>query len=63
VPAFPTLQLGWVLIGGFFTAGIVSVGTAYGVDRLDASFRTPDELNRYLELKVLASIPTGDGRK
>jgi hypothetical protein len=41
----------------------VSVGTAYGVDRLDASFRTPDELNRYLELKVLASIPTGDGRK
>jgi uncharacterized protein involved in exopolysaccharide biosynthesis len=63
VPAFPTLKLGWVLIGGFFTAGIVSVGTAYGVDRLDASFRTPDELNRYLELKVLASIPTGDGRK
>lgn len=62
VPAFPTLHLGWVLIGGFFTAGIVSVGTAYGVDRLDASFRTPDELNRYLELKVLASIPTGDGR-
>jgi uncharacterized protein involved in exopolysaccharide biosynthesis len=63
VPAFPTLHLGWVLIGGFFTAGIVSLGTAYGVDRLDASFRTPDELNRYLELKVLASIPTGDGRK
>ena len=63
VPAFPTLHLGWVLIGGFFTAGIVSMGTAYGVDRLDASFRTPDELNRYLELKVLASIPTGDGRK
>lgn len=63
VPAFPTLHLGWMLIGGFFTAGIVSVGTAYGVDRLDASFRTPDELNRYLELKVLASIPTGDGSK
>jgi uncharacterized protein involved in exopolysaccharide biosynthesis len=63
VPAFPTLHLGWVLIGGFFTAGIVSMGTAYGVDRLDASFRTPEELNRYLELKVLASIPTGDGRK
>jgi uncharacterized protein involved in exopolysaccharide biosynthesis len=63
VPALPTLHLGWMLIGGFFTASIVSVGTAYGVDRLDASFRTPEELNRYLELKVLASIPTGDGRK
>jgi uncharacterized protein involved in exopolysaccharide biosynthesis len=63
VPALPMLHFGWMLIGGFFTASIVSVGTAYGVDRLDASFRTPEELNRYLELKVLASIPTGDGRK
>jgi uncharacterized protein involved in exopolysaccharide biosynthesis len=63
VPALPTMSLGWVLIGGFFTASLVSVGAAYGVDRLDASFRTPDELNRFLDLKVLASIPTGDIRK
>ena len=57
VPALPTLHLAWVLIGGFFTASIVSVGSAYAVDRLDPSFRTPDELGRYLDLKVLASIP------
>jgi len=57
IPALPTLHLAWVLIGGFFTAGIVSVGSAYAVDRLDPSFRTPDELSRYLEIKVLASIP------
>jgi uncharacterized protein involved in exopolysaccharide biosynthesis len=63
VPAFPTLHLGWMLIGAFFTGSIVSVGSAYAVDQLDASFRTPEELNCYLELKVLASIPTGDGRK
>jgi uncharacterized protein involved in exopolysaccharide biosynthesis len=63
VPALPTMQLGWLLIGGFFTASIVSVGAGYAVDRLDASFRTPEELNRYLELRVLAAIPTGDGRK
>ena len=63
VPALPAMHLGWMLIGGFFAASIVSVGTAYGVDRLDASFRTPDELNRFLDLKVLASIPTEDTRK
>jgi uncharacterized protein involved in exopolysaccharide biosynthesis len=57
IPALPTLHLAWVLIGGFFAAGIVSVGSAYAVDRLDPSFRTPDELSRYLEIKVLAAIP------
>ena len=59
VPALPTLHLAWILIGGFFVAGIVSVGSAYAADRLDASFHTPDELFRYLDTRVLASIPSG----
>ena len=59
VPALPTLHLAWVLIGGFFVAGIVSVGSAYAADRLDASFHTPDQLFRYLDTRVLASIPSG----
>jgi uncharacterized protein involved in exopolysaccharide biosynthesis len=57
VPALPTLHLGWLLIGSFFAAGIVSVGSAYAVDRMDSLFRSPDELGRYLDIKVLASIP------
>jgi uncharacterized protein involved in exopolysaccharide biosynthesis len=57
VPAFPVQNLGWLLIGGFFMATITSVGSAYAVDRMDPSFRTPAELGRYLEVKVLASIP------
>jgi polysaccharide biosynthesis protein PslE len=60
VPALPTLQLAWILIGGFFAASLVSVGTAYAVDRLDPCFRTPDELFRYLDTRVLASIPSGE---
>lgn len=60
VPALPTLHLAWILIGGFFAAGIVSVGSAYAVDRLDGSFHTPDELHRYLDTRVLASIPSGE---
>jgi len=57
VPALPTLHLGWLLVGSFFAAGIVSVGSAYAADRLDPLFRGPDELSRYLEVRVLAEIP------
>ena len=60
VPALPTLHLAWILIGGFFAAGIAGVGAAYAVDRLDGSFHTPDELRRYLDTRVLASIPSGE---
>ncbi len=62
VPALPTLQLGWLMVGGFFTASVLSVGTAYAVDRMDPSFRTPEELSRYLDVKVLASIPASAAR-
>ena len=57
VPAFPVSHLGWALVGGLFAAGISSVGTVYAADRLDPSFRNPEELRRYLDVKVLASIP------
>jgi uncharacterized protein involved in exopolysaccharide biosynthesis len=60
VPALPTLHLAWILIGGFFAAGIVGVGSAYAIDRLDGSFHTPDDLYRYLDTRVLASIPSGE---
>jgi len=59
VPALPTLDFGWLLMGSFFTAGIVSVGAAYAADRLDPSFRTPQELGEYLDIRVLAAIPKG----
>ncbi|MGH9688856.1 MAG: GumC family protein [Candidatus Acidiferrales bacterium] len=57
VPAIPSEPFGWILVGGVFTAGIAGVGAAYAADRIDSSFRTPEELNRYLGLKVLAAIP------
>ncbi len=57
VPALPSEHLGWILIGGLFTAGVAGVGAAFAVDTLDSSFRTPDELTRYLDVKVLAAIP------
>jgi uncharacterized protein involved in exopolysaccharide biosynthesis len=61
VPALATLHFGWLLIGGFFTAATLGVGTAYAVDRLDTSLHTPDEIGRYLDLQTLASIPVRTG--
>ncbi len=62
IPALSTLRLGWLVIGGFFAATILSAGCAYAADRMDPSFRTPDELSRYLDIKVLASIPASSAR-
>ena len=62
VPALPTSHLGWALVGGFFVAGISSVGAAYAADRLDPSFRNAQELGQYLDVKVLASIPESKER-
>ncbi|HTV58553.1 MAG TPA: Wzz/FepE/Etk N-terminal domain-containing protein [Verrucomicrobiae bacterium] len=59
VPAFPTLHLAWILLGGFLAAGAVSIGGACAVDRLDPRFRTPEELGRFLDTRVLAAIPRG----
>jgi uncharacterized protein involved in exopolysaccharide biosynthesis len=63
VPALPTLRLGWLLIGGFFAAGTLSIGSAYAADRLSPGFRSPDELGEFLELQVLASIPSVRSRR
>jgi len=45
-----------LLLGGLFAA-LVSVGLACVADYLDPSFRTPDEVEAFLGLPVLASIP------
>jgi uncharacterized protein involved in exopolysaccharide biosynthesis len=57
VPALPALHLGWLLIGGFLSASVLGVGSAYAIDSLGAGFRSPNELEEYLDLRVLASIP------
>lgn len=58
VPAFPSLNLGWLIAAGFFGASGISLGAAYAADRMTPLFRSPEEVSRYLDLKVLAAIPT-----
>lgn len=56
-PAYPLRTWPWIVAFGLLSASAVSIGAAYAADHLDPTFRTPDELGRYLNLKVLAAIP------
>ncbi len=58
VPALPTSPnrfLNFVL--GFFVALLTSLGLAFLVDCVDATFRTPDEVESLLGVPVIASLP------
>jgi uncharacterized protein involved in exopolysaccharide biosynthesis len=63
VPALATVHFGWLLVGSLFAAGFAGVGSAYAADRMDPSFRTPEELHRYLEIRVLAAIPNSSAKE
>jgi uncharacterized protein involved in exopolysaccharide biosynthesis len=59
VPALPNrspLSAGLLM---FLLAGTASLSTAFVVDFMDPSFRTPDELANYLGTPVLAALPKG----
>lgn len=60
-PSVPILPTGshpaWRLLMGFVLASLVSVGSAFGAEKLDPTFQTPDQLQDYIDLPVLAVFP------
>ena len=61
VPALPTRSPLYAALLTIFLATSGSFVTAFVVDLMDPSFRTPDEVARYLGTPVLAVIPKGNG--
>jgi uncharacterized protein involved in exopolysaccharide biosynthesis len=59
VPAVPVRSPINAALLTLLIAFTVSAPTAYLTDRLDPSFRTPDELAGYLDVPVLATLPKG----
>ncbi|HUY12296.1 MAG TPA: Wzz/FepE/Etk N-terminal domain-containing protein [Terriglobia bacterium] len=48
----------WLYVGlGLLLAVMVSMGLAFTLDYLDPSFRTPNEVEDYLDIPVFAAIP------
>jgi len=59
VPAIPAHSPVNFAFAALFLAGCFSFSTAFVVDLMDPSFRTPDELANYLGVPVLAALPKG----
>jgi uncharacterized protein involved in exopolysaccharide biosynthesis len=56
VPVLPAVSPSLLVLAGGVLAVMMSLGLAFLADYLDSSFRTPEEVVRYLEIPVLASF-------
>jgi capsular polysaccharide biosynthesis protein len=63
VPSLPVWSAGVVALLGFITALTSGAGAAFAADYLDPALRTPEEVFTCLEIPVLASLPSGTGRR
>ena len=59
VPALPKRSTLSVALLTLVLAGAFSLSTAFVLDFMDPTFRTPDELAGYLGVPVLAALPRG----
>jgi len=61
VPALPVNSPSVLILAGGILALMISMGSAFTVDYFDPSFRTPDEVIKYLDMPVLAALPKNGG--
>ena len=57
LPLLPKHSALLYAVAGLFLASVMSVGLVAGVERLDNSFRTPHEVESYLQIPVLTAVP------
>jgi uncharacterized protein involved in exopolysaccharide biosynthesis len=57
VPSLASSHRSQTVLLGFLLATLVSIGMAYGSERLDSTFRTPAEVESVLDIPVLAALP------
>ncbi len=57
IPSIPSNHRSRTVLIGVFLAGLVSVGLTFAAERLDSTFRTPEEVAVFLDVPVLAAIP------
>jgi uncharacterized protein involved in exopolysaccharide biosynthesis len=61
VPSLPSSHRSGIFVWGLLLAVGGSLGLAFGSDYLDPTIRTPDEMNSFLNIPVLAAMP-GNGK-
>jgi capsular polysaccharide biosynthesis protein len=50
------------LLGGILLAMVLSAGAVFVAEYLDPSFRTPEEVQQYLSIPLLAALPKSAGQ-
>ena len=61
IPSFPVYSPALMLLAAAVVALMVSIAAAFVSDYFDPTFRTPEEVGRFMELPVLATFAKTDG--
>jgi uncharacterized protein involved in exopolysaccharide biosynthesis len=56
-PSLPSNQRSLTVLFGMLLATFISVGLGFGAEFLDSTFRTPNEVESFLNIPVLAAMP------
>jgi uncharacterized protein involved in exopolysaccharide biosynthesis len=62
MPVLPTRSFSMFLLGGILLAMVLSAGAVFVAEYLDPSFRTPEEVQQYLSIPLLAALPKSAGQ-
>lgn len=57
IPYLPTNPVPLTLVVGWLVACLLSMGVAFVQDRLDPQVRNPQQIERYLDVPILAQLP------
>jgi uncharacterized protein involved in exopolysaccharide biosynthesis len=57
-PSLPSNRRYFTVLMGALLATLMSVGIAFTSEYVDSTFRTPDEVSTYLNIPILASMPS-----
>lgn len=57
LPALPTRSPVTIAVGAVFFGLLLSLGTGFASARLDNLFRTPEDVQTYLDIPVIAALP------
>jgi len=63
IPFLPTNPVPLTLVLGWLVASLVSMGVVFVQDRLDPQVLTPRQIERYLEVPILAQLPNQEAMR
>lgn len=63
LPSLPTRSPITIAVGAIFFGLLLGAGTGFASERLDNSFRSPEDVQAYLDIPVIASLPVTEAEE